>query len=280
MNLDLLMAGTSESGKTTFLADLYEVVGARQDHQGLLRLRERPADYQYFFDISQQWLKFKELDHSNINAPRHTELPLISGNEEALNLRIPDVVGESFEAAWKGEQWPETLSEIATQSNGLLLFVHGARVVPPLKLPPGEPPTDGDASPQPLSSDDWDPGDAPTQTKLADLLEGVECHGHSLPTAVVISAWDEVLAQGVNSPEIWVQMNLPLLWQMLEGRRKTRPFAVFGISAQGGDVTDPATRERLAAVQPTHERIIVQHGEGPSTSDITAPISWLLDQAK
>lgn len=280
MNLDLLMAGTSESGKTTFLAALYEVMDARQGHEGMLRLRDRPADYQYFFDINQQWLEFEELDHSNINAPRHTELPLLSADGETFDLRIPDVVGESFEAAWKGEEWPEDLSEIATRSNGLLLFVHGARVVPPLKLPPGEPSTDGDSDSPPPTSDEWDPGDAPTQTKLADLLEGVEGHGRSLPTAIIISAWDEVLGQGISSPETWMQANLPLLWQMLEGRRESRPYAVFGISAQGGDVTDQATRERLAAVEPTYERIIVQHGEGPSTSDIAAPISWLLDQAK
>jgi Double-GTPase 1 len=277
MNLDLLMAGTSESGKTTFLAALYEVMGSRQNVSGLLRLREKPADYQYFFDITQRWLEFKELDHSNINGPRHTEMPLLSPADQPFDLRIPDVVGESFEAAWKGTEWPEELAEIADSSNGLLLFAHGGKVVPPLRLTPGESGEQTSEFTTKASEDDWDPGRAPTQTKLADLLEGINEHSPDLPTAVVISAWDEALTAGETSPDVWLQINLPLLWQMLEGRRQSRPYAVFGISAQGGDVTDQDTRDKLAKVQPNHERIIVQRGEARS-SDIGAPIDWLLDQ--
>jgi hypothetical protein len=278
VNLDLLMAGTSESGKTTFLAALYVVMGNRQAQEGHLRLREKPGDYQYFFRITQDWLDFKELDHSNIDDPRHTEMPLLSAGDEEVDLRVPDVIGESFEAAWKGSHWPEMLAEIADRSNGLLLFAHGGKVVPPLRLTPGESRQDPSVTLN-TDEDDWDPERAPTQTKLADLLEGVDEHSSDLPTAVVISAWDEVLATQETSPEAWLQVNLPLLWQMLEGRRSSRPYAVFGVSAQGGDVTDPETRERLARVQPTHERIIVQRGEEKS-SDIGAPINWLLDQCK
>jgi hypothetical protein len=278
MSLDLLMAGTSESGKTTFLAALYVVMSAREGTEGSLRLREKPADYQYFFRITQDWLDFKELDHSNIDDPRHTEMPLLSVAGEQFELRVPDVIGESFEAAWKGTHWPEKIVEIAARSNGLLLFAHGGKVVPPLRLTPGESGQGPTATPD-AEPDDWDPERAPTQTKLADLLEGVGEHARDLPTAVVISAWDEVLDQQETSPDAWLQVNLPLLWQMLEGRRDSRPYAVFGISAQGGDVTDPQARERLAGVEPTQERIIVQRGE-ETNSDIGAPISWLLDQSQ
>jgi hypothetical protein len=278
MNLDLLMAGTSESGKTTFLAALYVVMSQREGEEGNLRLREKPADYQYFFRITQDWLDFKELDHSNIDDPRHTEMPLLSTAGEPFDLRVPDVIGESFEAAWKGTHWPEKLAEIAGRSNGLLLFAHGGKVAPPLRMTPGES-GQGSSAKSNTEEDDWDPESAPTQTKLADLLEGVDEHAPDLPTAVVISAWDEVLSERETTPEAWMQINLPLLWQMLEGRSSSRPYAVFGVSAQGGDVTDPETRERLARVQPTHERIIIQQGEEKS-SDIGAPISWLLDQSQ
>ncbi len=68
----------------------------------------------------------KELSHSNIAAPRHTEMPLVDPNDIGFDLRIPDIVGESFAQAWEGKDWPEEVAEIADAADGLLIFVHGA----------------------------------------------------------------------------------------------------------------------------------------------------------
>lgn len=279
MNLSLLMTGVSNSGKTTFLAALWEQLKSDTAIPGAPRLREDPADRQYFFEIGQTWLKFEELGHSNIDAPRHTEMPLLDPNGAEFDLRIPDVVGESFASAWEGKDWPEEVAEIARASNGLLIFAHGGKVVPPIQLPCGDA-LDAPEAPAPgADQTEWQPRDAPTQTMLADLLEGVRELCDPLPTAVVVSAWDEVRKQTDATPETWLQVNLPLLWQMLEGRRDAQPYTVFGISAQGGDVTDPVEHAKLATVKPTHERIIVQQ-DGSVGSDISAPIRWLLAQAK
>jgi len=279
MNLSLLMGGVSSSGKTTFLAALWQLLKSGTAPPGALELREDPADRQYFFDIGQEWLNFKELGHSNIAAPRHTEMALRDSAGTEFELRIPDIVGESFAEAWEGKDWPQDVADIARASNGLLLFAHGASVTPPIRLPPGESIIAAEVPREPSDKKDWEPRAAPTQTMLADLLEGVRDLCGLLPTVVVISAWDEVTKHTEATPETWLQLNLPLLWQMLEGCRERSPYSVFGVSAQGGDVTNLEERARLTSMKPTHERIIVQQGQSTS-SDITSPIRWLLDQAK
>lgn len=272
MRLDLLMAGVSSSGKTTFLAALYEFV--RASVPGAVRLREEPEDREYFFEISQAWLRFEELGHSNIAAPRNTVMPLVTPDGHEFDLRIPDIVGESFGDAWEGKDWPADVVQLGQESDGLLLFAHGERVEPPIKLPPGED-TASDPTPE-TAAPAWDASKAPTQTILADLLEGFrDIAGGPLPTAIVVSAWDRVLDKTEMTPATWLRTRLPLLWQMLEGRHDAFPYEAFGISAQGGDVTDGEQRARLAAVKPQYKRILVQQGDQRS-HDIVAPISWLL----
>jgi hypothetical protein len=279
VNLRLLMVGLPESGKTTFLAALYELVGAQPPLPEALSLRTQPQDREYFFEINQTWLKLEQLGHSNVNAPRHAQMPLVDPQGAELDLDIPDVVGESFLSGWEGNGWPAQLADIARGVEGLLLFAHGTALQPPVKLTPGEleepapgaPQTNGGAAP-------WNAAKAPTQTILADLLEAlIDINERPLPTAVVVSAWDSVKDE--ITPATWLQLNLPLLWQMLEGRDGTPPFEVFGVSAQGGDVTDPQERERLARVTPPRDRILIQLGDVPS-HDITAPVSWLLDRVR
>ena len=277
MNSRLLMVGLPEAGKTTFLAALYELVSDEHPPEGALRLAERPTERDYFFEIGQAWLKAQEVGHSNVNAPKHTQLPLI-GAHGRFELRIPDVVGENFMTAWEGKAWPVEVQQIAADADGVLLFAHGTNVRPPVKLTPAlrapAHPTGDHGNDQ--HEPKWKAEHAPTQTILADLLEAIgELSARALPTAVVVSAWDAV--DGGLDPQSWLQLNLPLLWQMLEGRAGSPPYTVFGVSAQGGDVKDPVERKRLAFIQPPRERIRVQHGEHDG-KDISAPIRWLLER--
>jgi hypothetical protein len=282
VNLGLMMAGFQASGKTTFLAALYEWAQAGVD--GGLRLRHEPEDREYFFDISQQWLQLEELARTDIAAPRNTELPLLDASGFAFDLQIPDVVGEHFGQAWERDDWPEEVSQITLSADGLLLFIRGFDLKPPLRLPPGESIGDHLHSEEEAADSDsphkeWDAAEAPTQTILADLLEGIRDRRESMPIAVVISAWDRVLEEAEMTPDTWLRSNLPLLWQMLEGRSDEIPYRVFGISAQGGDLTQAEKHDELAQVRPPYKRIIVQEGE-TRTSDIGAPIIWLLEQSR
>jgi Double-GTPase 1 len=266
------MTGLPESGKTTFLAALYELVSADPPLEGALRLARKPADYEYFFEITQRWLKAEPLLHTNVAAPRHAAIPLV-GLRGEFELEIPDVFGEAFREAWEHGTWPDELKRIATGIDGLLLFVHARTVRPPIRLTPADPsPAGGETEDPP----EWNASEAPTQTVLADLLEAVtDINGRPVPTALIVSAWDTV-EPGL-APEIWLQLNLPLLWQMLEGKRDSSPYRVYGVSAQGGDVTDAEERARLTAIRPPRDRIISQY-EQDRSSDVGSPVAWLASE--
>jgi hypothetical protein len=278
MNLNALMVGLPESGKTTFLAALYEFARS-VDSDGELSLREEPAERDYFFEISQSWLKLEPLGHSNVGVPRYAELPLIAADDTSVTLAIPDIAGEHFIEGWEGESLPEQVEALAGSAEGILLFVHGTLFKEPIALPPGDEKEGMEASPR-SDGPAWNPADAPTQTILADLLESLaEIGTVETPISVIISAWDAVRKDLEIEPASWLQFKFPLVWQMLEGMSNRRPYAVFGLSAQGGDVRDSSERAELAKISPPHMRVNIKRGDG-TDCDITSPLNWLLAQVR
>lgn len=284
-SLKLLMLGLSESGKTTFLAALYELVNRENAIEGSLIEREQLADREYFFEIRRRWLAFEPLLHSQRSTDEVTVLALETADGAHLDLEVPDIAGESFDYAWAGEEWPDSVAEHAMSADGILVFVRADSMREPTELPPGDglqevqvdPLDRGDVGGhQEIHDEDWAPEDSPTQTKLADLLEAIEDSRHQLvPTAVIISAWDTLPDAPNENPRQWLEYEAPLLWQMLEGRDGERPFEIFGVSAQGGDISDDDVVAELAKRKPEIERVMVKQGEDAPHHDISAPIRWL-----
>jgi hypothetical protein len=71
------------------------------------------------------------------------------------------------------------------------------------------------------------------------------------------------------SPDGWLQWKLPLLSQWLNTSTVVSSFKLFGVSAQGGDIENPQTREKLAQL-PRIERPGGVH-------ELADPLQWLLD---
>ena len=98
---------------------------------------------------------------------------------------------------------------------------------------------------------EWSPQMATTQAELCDLLEQIVKirDGDDLSIAVVITAWDTISDRALE-PQDWLEWKLPLLWQWLRASEALR-FETFGVSAQGGDLSDPQKRQELAALKRT-----------------------------
>jgi hypothetical protein len=270
-DLRILMVGLSGSGKTTYLAALYELARAEPPLPGALRLAQEPPERDYFHRIAQNWLKLQRMLHTQPGDPREAAMELITPEGQSFQLEIPDISGEDFNHAWEGDPWPGPVKDVAARADAVLIFARRDHVIKPLSLPAD------DAKPPAEEKEKWSPEEAPTQTKLADLLETLDSLvSHSLPMALIASAWDMRDGEEELRPDQWLKLRLPLLWQMLESRKETRPYRVYGISAQGGDVEDPEVRARLSGVEPAYERVDVRSGKDAS-SDISAPISWLFE---
>ncbi len=266
----ILMMGLPESGKTTYLAALYHTLRADPEIATKMRLREVPAERQYFHEIEEVWLRFEPMPRSQHREPAHAGLAVLDQGNQEINLEIPDVSGETFDALWEGGVWLESLRSLAGSAAGLLLFARADRVDYPELITVEDPDR---PSAETVVAKAWEPGDAPTQAKLADLIETVWDVSPHIRVAVAASAWDRVAAEGL-APEQWLELNLPLLWQMLESNREDHPWRTFGVSAQGGDLEDPKARLALAKCDPPGSRVLVR--DGGDSHDLTLPLSWLL----
>ncbi|HTT93421.1 MAG TPA: hypothetical protein VMF55_02035 [Solirubrobacterales bacterium] len=261
-----LLVGLPESGKSTYLGALYYLLRTGRDEA--LRLSSEPAEKQYLQELENNWLRYQPFERSRHPGAIAVELDLIGAHVGEISLEIPDISGETYSHLWEDGLWSQSVLDLTLKSDGLIVFLHPQTVKKPELI-------DVIASKDPGSDKwvEWLAELSPTQAVLCDLLEQVEAQrGASLPRiAVVISAWDTVADLGIE-PNRWLELEVPLLWQWLYGQEGDLEFRCFGISAQGGDVSDEETRKRLAEGGDPLKRIT----EGPGTDGLLDPLLWLL----
>src|SRR5262249_8613954 len=120
----------------------------------------------------------------------------------------------------------------------------------------------------------WSPEMLPTQVKLVELLQFlIERAQRKLRVAVVVSAWD--LVDKFGAPHEFVSRELPLFQQFLDANDDLIEHSVFGVSAQGGDITVESEKQTLLELDDALKRIKVRQGQDTG-QDITKPIAWLL----
>ncbi len=114
--------------------------------------------------------------------------------------------------------------------------------------------------------------------KLVELLQfALERTTRKVRVAVVLSAWDLVESKTSLAPHDYLTREMPLLGQFLDSNSDLLEHAVFGVSAQGGDITVAKEKQALLDLDDALKRIKVRHG-GVRSQDITKPIAWLLEE--
>jgi hypothetical protein len=212
------------------------------------------------------------------------KLSLNDKNGRHIQVIIPDHFGEVFQLQLSERRWSPEYEAMAQSADGILLFVHPGK----LNLGPRLDIANilaitikeaNDTSSAEGNNDDkpkpWTYDDMPTQVGYVELLQFLlERRGSDkgLNTVVIISAWD-LIPQG--NPDEVLRTYLPLLHQFLESNNDIINYSVVGVSAQGGDLKRDHTK--LVETMSASDRIQVE-GLNCPPHDITAPISWLLDQ--
>jgi hypothetical protein len=154
--------------------------------------------------------------------------------------------------------------------------VYPATTVEDVTLPPmiaAAPPSGS------LAATAYDPSLSPTQVQLVDFLQSAASRRSRVPLppiAVVVAAWDLVAGDG-QRPDDWLKTRMPLLHQYLSSTSPSFPYAVFGVSAQGGQL--PSAQNRLVKKDPVTKTLCVR-SSGKTTADITEPITWLLEATR
>ena len=287
-----LVMGLPRTGKTTFLAALWDVVDA-ENIDGSLVLENLEGDKEHLNRIRGLWANCEEIPRTRVADERTVSMNL-RDRQSDLRVRVsfPDMDGEAFQRQWTDREWPQSHSEIVGRSDSVLLFIHPAKVKdgvlirdarpliaavtqgqvggpgPVAQAPPAAEAAVGHIVPA-------SPLFAPTQVQVVELLQFMRRSRrgtNGVRLGVIISAWDMVIKQGSVTPDKWIQDRMPLLHQYLTAQDAT-PFRVYGVSAQGGDLTKDAAR--LRKMHCASDRIIVVEGKARS-SDITLPVRWVM----
>lgn len=262
----VLMVGLPESGKSTYLGALFHLL--RSGAGGRFQFAELPAERDYLIELETAWLTFAPLERSRFRGVKQVTMTLqVADPDESVRIDLPDLTGEDYMRAWESGDWLEDVKGVITRARAMLLFVRADLVVAPALIEVEvDRPLSEDAQPQ-----KWNPSEAPTQAILCDLLEQIEdMRGGALPPiAVLVTAWDTVTEFKL-SPTEWLAWQTPLLSQWLEARSGGARCRVFGVSAQGGDVSVDAIRNQLA-------RDAGLRPIPPGGNTLMAPLEWLLE---
>lgn len=244
-----------------------------------LRLAQTSEDRTYLNQIAKEWRDCSQVLRTNLQLEQIVVLHLEGPGTGGFDLTVPDLSGEAFEQQLTDRRMATHHDEFLQQATGLILFVHPdvhkpTQLTQAIHLEAEIRGTDdtGGSDGSPIVS--WSIEKLPTQVKLVELLQFIlERVQHRVRVAIVVSAWD--LVDRLGAPDEFLSHELPLLRQFLDANDDLLEHAVFGVSAQGGDITDPRAKQVLLELDDALNRIRVSHAL-VTNNDITRPIAWLL----
>lgn len=256
--------GLPASGKTTFLGALGYSLLNNTIEENVYEI-DSIDNLDYIKSLANTWSQCKEMDRTKRNSYVNTKLQLQDKDNNKLELYIPDQSGEEFEYIVSNRSMNNTMyNEIAVCDN-IFLFVNPSKVSNDLFIKDLAPEY-RNISQEKVSA--LDKSIMHEQTQYVSVLQDVyalrKCR---TKIKIVISAWDEYKTE--MSPSELLKDRLPLLWQYLTANCKFFECEYWGISAQGGDLTNPEEKEKLQGMSNAIERIIVVNDNKQVTHDLS-----------
>lgn len=281
----IVVLGLPSSGKTTFLAALWHLVFSREITPTLRFGSLKSGTQKHLNAIAARWRNAQMQERTQIAGNQFVSMNLLTKDNQPVTVTFPDIAGESYRRMWEERECETVVAETLKQGS-VLLFVHADEINAPrwivdldalaraLGLPQEE-------AAEPRS---WEPRLAPTQVQLVGLLS-LLCDAPldigPRRLVVMLSAWDKAKGEQL-APRDFLRAKLPMLFQYLETNPSLWDWAVYGVSAQGGDYDDTqpgaqpreSARELRAADEPSRR---IEITDGVTTShDLTIPFAWLM----
>jgi len=279
---NLLFIGLPGSGKTTFLAALWHVLSDKSSPT-TLQLTKLSGDRTYLNQITSKWRECSQVPRTNLQTEQSVVLHLEGEGFGSFDLSIPDLAGEAFKLQLTERRISRHHSDFIQAATGIILFLHpdvhkGRQLTQVLKLEANLPQAVKEKQDSSVLVKPWSHEVLPHQVQLVELLQFLfEQTENRLRVAVVVSAWDLIESPHIGPPNTFVEQKLPLLHQFLVANNDLMDHVVFGVSAQGGDITVAAQKKGLLELDDALTRIRVRQGQDTG-HDITKPIAWLLGE--
>lgn len=266
------LVGLPGAGKTTFLAAFW---AATRDvpRPGAYSIVGFPADPTYLQKIADSWFDAKPVERNTTASVEPIELDLRAEGRMNLQLRVPDLNGESFRDAAAHRQIDKHVAELVGGSELILFFVNAATARTHVSL--ADMPPDPPSEKPPPPYEEFDPKKLESDILNAELLhllpQLVPTPERPPPIVVVVSAWDTVDALQ-QPPRTWLSRQQPMFAQTLDEYARRAQVQVIGVSAQGADYESTPG----VAQKPPDERPLVVDGSTRS-ADIGLPFAWFDD---
>lgn len=241
----VLMLGGSNTGKSTFLVQLY---GRMQELDSALTVRSIPEDLTPIRDGLTRLARGIPLEHTPSAAASVQRLHARSSEGRDLNLVLPDYAGETLNSLISEHRIPEGWREIVANTNTWLLFVRLelfpdlpdlpstlTRSAPPLAV---ERPKQDDEDDSARGGND---AHLPFDMMWVEILQMVLHERRVRPRgaiqcpdiSVVLSCWDELQESEGALPEQIARMRVPLLHSFIVSSWHPGSLRFVGLSAQG-----------------------------------------------
>jgi hypothetical protein len=310
----ILFAGLSATGKTSYLALAYQAIV--QARAGAIRLGAFDDDREHVNEISAALLRAEEAERTYVEAEHELTLSLTDGIND-FRLQVPDLSGETWEHALSDRRWATALDQRVRQAEGIIIFVHSTDLELGLRISTADgafgdlagPEAHNDAAdtdhasgtePAPgldrTSSDDkagepldvaiGDGDDAGfadvegerkqiTQVSVLDLIQLCAERVTAAPLRVaIIVSAWDLVQDDLADPTAWMDENAQMPKQFLESNADKVEATFWGVSAQGGDWQD-ATKRSALLTEDAIDRATVVDANGDKAS-VIAPIVWAL----
>ena len=281
----IIMIGAPESGKTNYLARVWE---ALRDQQSQLRATSRDDDIRYVMDALRHLLQghFAPRTKKGVEMLRGCSVDVAwerEGRMEQAALVVPDVSGELWERAVETNELPEEWLTSVRGSAGALIFV---RVASSVNRPALDWVTAGELLrlAGALNETDMDEVQIPTDVQLCEFLRflefalGEDAAVEKPRVAVLVTAWDMVDSKMAHQgPEHYLCEEFPLFAGRLADVSKLET-GVFGVSVVGGDFSDTEFRDSFLDGEIGDFGFVVDAaGVKQADGDVTTPLKWILD---
>lgn len=243
--------GLPESGKSTFLGALAFTMQNSVSETNAFKL-DRIENSEYLNSLSSTWSKCEPMGRTNVGQYERCTLFLKDGVGNKIELILPDQSGEEFSDVIKNRTMSETMYNDIMECDEIFVFINPNVISKDVMI--------NDIAPKYRS--DVQEGAKLVEKSIHEqvqyvmlLQDIIKIRTKRTKFKIIISAWDAYTND--KSPKDVLKEKLPLVWQYLTTNQRFFDCEFWGISAQGGDLSVPAVKERMLDYDDATDRIIV-----------------------
>lgn len=277
---EILLLGGPNSGKTHYAGQLYGRLKRRPEK---LKIRSGDGSSTNLTALESVLTSLedgKAAEHTPAEQYDQILFPLIDSGDNKLDLYWPDYGGEQLKQLFEQREVPSAWRERLESSEGWLLFIRlsGEKTYPDAIAKLASLPEERPEENRRLET--WD-----ANAYWIELIQiicsvadyGITAQKNKPPLAIILSCFDENVTEDQTPSEI-LKAKLPLFYQFINSNWLKENLSIWGVSALGKALTPQSNDDSFIDEGPEYQGWVVAPDSYEQSSDLTAPISWLIDK--